>query len=138
MRRPASYNTKHGEAVLAYLESKQDTFVTAAQIAEYLEKERVAISRPTVYRQLEKLAGAGRVEKRLFGDSSVFAFRYLDPDEYRRDSYHLKCAVCDGIFNIKCGEVDQVSRHIFESHEFQVDGTVFYGKCKTCLQHGKG
>jgi len=111
-------------------------FVTAAQIADYLQKEQVSISRPTVYRQLEKLARDGKIRKYLFGGTSVSSFQYVDPAEYRQDFYHLKCEICDGVFNLKCDEVDHVSRHISESHAFQVNGsrTVFYGKCKTCQQ----
>ncbi|MDR0490447.1 MAG: transcriptional repressor [Oscillospiraceae bacterium] len=136
MHRPERYSTKQGEAVLAYLASVKDVFVTAAQIADYLQKERVPISRPTVYRQLEKLVREGRLRKYLFGDTSVSSFQYIDPDESCQDSYHLKCEICDGIFNLECDEVDHVSRHIFESHAFRVNDskTVFYGKCRTCQQ----
>ena len=127
MQRPASYNTKQGEAVLAYIESVKEAFVTAAQIIEYLKKEKVEISRPTVYRQLEKLAGDGRIRKYLFGDSTVASYKYVDPNEKSRDLYHLKCEKCDGVFDLKCNEVDHVSRHIYESHSFRVNDskTVF-------------
>jgi len=134
MKRPRNYVTKQGEAVLAYLESVKDMFVTAAQIADHLHKEQVSISRPTVYRQLEKLVKDGKVRRYLFGDTSVSSYQYIDRDEYNSDFYHMKCEVCDKIFDLKCDEVDHVSRHIYESHAFQVNDskTVFYGKCKTC------
>jgi len=109
-------------------------FVTASQITDYLKERQVVISRPTVYRQLEKLAKEGKIRKYLFGGTSCF--QYADPDEYRQDLCHLKCEICDGIFDLECDEVDNFSRHILETHEFQVNDskTVFYGKCKTCLQ----
>ena len=134
MLRPANYSTKQGEAVLAYLASVKETYVTAAQIADHLEKDHISISRPTVYRQLEKLEKYGKVRKYLFGDSSVTCFKYVDPDEYRQDVYHMKCEVCDGVFNLECDEVEHVSKHIYETHAFQVNDskTVFYGKCETC------
>ena len=136
MKRPANYTTKQGEAVLAYLASSKDGFVTAAQIAGDLQERQVAISRPTVYRQLEKLVSDGKVNKYLFSGSSVTCFRYIDQEEYGKDLYHLKCEVCEGIFNLKCDEVDHISKHIFETHDFQVNDrkTVFYGKCKTCFK----
>ena len=136
MQRPANYNTKHGKAIIAYLASVKGTFVTAAQIAEHLQKEQGAISRPTIYRQLEKLANEGKVRKNLFSDSAIYHFQYIDQNEFEQDLYHLKCESCDEVFNLKCDEVYQVSRHISEAHAFQVDDskTVFYGKCKTCLQ----
>ena len=136
MQRPENYSTKQGEAVLAYLASVKDVFVTAAQIVDHLQKEHVAISRPTVYRQLEKLVRDGKACKHLFGDTSVSRFRFIEPDEYGHESYHLKCEVCGDISDMKCEEVDHVSRHILETHDFKVNDskTVFYGKCKTCLQ----
>jgi Fur family ferric uptake transcriptional regulator len=129
-----TYNTKHGDAVLAYLLARKDSFVTVAQITGHLQKEQVHISRPTVYRQLEKLVGEGKVRKYVFGGASVSSFRYIGSGEHERECYHLKCEICDGIFDIHCGEVSQVTRHISEFHEFQVEGMVFYGKCKTCLK----
>jgi Fur family ferric uptake transcriptional regulator len=114
--------------------ASKESYVTAVQIAEHLQKEHVFIARPTIYRQLEKLASQGKVRKYLFGGTSVSSFRYVEPAEHESNSYRLKCEACDGIFNIDCAEVSQVSRHIFESREFKVADTVFYGTCKTCLQ----
>ena len=136
MQRPANYTTRQGEAVLAYVASVKDTFVTAAQITNYLKKEHVEISRPTVYRQLEKLVGDGRIRKYIFSDSTVTSYKYIDPNENRQDLYQLKCETCEGVFDLKCNEIDHVSRHIYESHSFRVNDskTVFYGKCKECQQ----
>ena len=136
MQRPANYKTKQGEAIIAYLASQRNNFVTAAQIANHLKEQEIAISRPTVYRQLDKLEREGKVRKYIFGDAAVSSFQYIDPENYHQDLYHLKCEICDGIFDLHCDEVDNFSRHIFESHAFQVNGgrTVFYGKCKLCQQ----
>ena len=133
MQRPVNYSTKQGDAVLAYLSTDKEMFVTASQIAEHLQEEQVVISKPTVYRQLERLVKEGKVRKYLFGDTTVASYQYVDPEVYDC-SYHLKCEVCDGVFNMKCDEVDHVSKHILEEHAFQVDGskTVFYGRCKMC------
>ena len=137
MQRPASYNTKHGKAILAYLSVKKDMLVTAAQIEEHLQKEQDAISRPTVYRQLERLVNEGKIRKILFSGTSGSRFQYIDPSEFEREYYHLKCEICDEVYELKCDEVDHVSRHISENHAFQVNDsrTVFYGKCQTCLQN---
>lgn len=136
MQRPANYNTKHGKAILAYLATAKDTFVTAAQIAEHLQKEQIVISRPTVYRQLDKLVREGRIREFSFDGVSGSCFQYIDPSERGERCYHLKCEICNGIFDLHCDEIECVSRHILESHAFQVNDskTVFYGKCKICLQ----
>ena len=135
MQRPANYTTKHGKALLSYLASVSDTFVTAAQIAAQLQKQQIEISRPTVYRQLEKLVAAGQVRKYLFADSSVAVFQYAAQNDSAQSGCHLKCEVCEGVFNLQCNEIDHISQHILESHAFQVNDrqTVFYGRCKTCI-----
>ena len=137
MQRPACYITRQGDAVLACLESAKDAFMTAAQISEHLQKEQIAVSRPTIYRQLEKLVNEGRARKYVFGDTSVASFQYIAPGDKGQRFYHMKCESCDGVFNLKCDEVGHVSRHILEDHEFLVNDkkTVFYGKCKKCLQN---
>jgi len=136
MQRPTSYETKHGKAILTYLKAGKDTFITAAKILEHLQEEQGAISRPTVYRQLDKLVASGKARKYSFGGSNVAYFQYIDPAESGQECYHMKCEDCDGVFNLKCDEVNHVSRHILEAHTFKVNDskTVFYGKCKTCLQ----
>lgn len=136
LQRPAYYNTKHSKVILAYLASEKEIFLTAAQIEEHLHKEQVVISRPTVYRQLEKLVSDGKIRKYTFDGSTVSCFQYVDPNEDERELYHLKCEVCDEVLPLKCDEVFHVARHILETHDFQVNDskTVFYGKCRLCLQ----
>ena len=136
MHRPANYSTKQGEAVLAYLATAKDAFVSVAQIEEHLKKKNVAISRPTIYRQLEKLVSDGKVSKYALDGVSVACFRYNDPSGYGQDTCHLKCEMCDSIFDLECDEIEHISRHISEKHAFQVNDRkiVFYGKCETCRQ----
>ena len=135
MQRPANYSTKHSKVILAYLASVNGMFVSVAQIEEYLQKQQVTISRPTVYRQLEKLICDEKVRKHIFDGSNIAYFIYINPDDREHDLYHMKCEVCDRIYFLKCDEVSHVSRHISETHDFQVNDskTVFYGKCKLCL-----
>lgn len=134
MQRPSNYNTRHGEALISYLKARPGSFVTAAQLEEHFSRRGESISRPTIYRQLEKLAARGLVRKYLLGGTSVASFQYADPDEDGSDSFRLKCRVCQGVFSIECGHASELSGHIKTAHEFQVDDTVFYGTCKSCTE----
>lgn len=135
MQRPSHYNTKNGKAIISYLASVKDSYVTAAQIAQQIRKEHGAISRPTVYRQLEKLVEEGKVRKFLFDGASMSSYQYIDSDEHEQSFPHLKCEVCNNLFNLDCDEVSHISHHISEAHAFQVNSskTVFYGKCNVCM-----
>ena len=134
MRRPSNYTTKQGEAVLAYLASEKDNFITAAQIADYLQQQQVIISRPTVYRQLDRLVRQGMIRKYSFDGTAVTSFQYIDADDCANEAYHLKCEICERVINLECDEVNHVTQHILQAHAFQVNDskTVFYGKCETC------
>lgn len=135
MQRPAHYKTKSGNAIISYLETVKDSYVTAAQIVRHLQAELGAVSRPTVYRQLEKMVSEGMVRKYFFDGSSVACFQYVDPNGQEQDLYHLKCEVCNNVFDFECDEVTDISRHISQAHAFQVNDskTVFYGKCEMCM-----
>ena len=135
-KRPANYKTKQGEAVFAYLAYKKGEYVTAIQIEEHFQSCGNAVSRTTIYRQLERLVQEGKACKYTFDGASGACFRYVNQPEYELEFYHLKCEVCGEIFNLQCDEVGQISRHISKNHAFQVNDskTVFYGKCKMCLK----
>ena len=134
-RRPANYNTKQGEAVLAYLAAQNGAYVTAAQVVEHFHNGGDIVSRTTIYRQLEKLVNEGKARKYTFDGISGTCFQYINKLQSGQDFCHLKCEGCGGLFSLECDEVDHISRHILDAHAFQVNDTktVFYGKCRTCL-----
>ena len=136
MTRPPNYATRQGEAIISYLSEMQNNYMTAAQIFGHLRNGRQNISRPTVYRQLEKLVREGWVRKFLFDGASVASYMYVGAGGDAGGFYNLKCEVCDEMIRLECAEIGIVSKHILDEHSFMVNGgkTVFYGKCKSCQQ----
>ena len=134
MHRPARYRTKRGSAVLGCLASLEGAFASAAQIEARLIEARVDVSRPTIYRQLNKLVAEGRASRIALGGASAALYRHIDPSEAARETCRLKCDSCDAMIDLDCGEVERISRHIEEEHSFRIDGrkTVFYGRCGRC------
>ena len=135
MRRSARYNTKNEKAILSYLASVKDSFVTANQVSEYMESQHISMSHTTVYRQLGKLVSDGVVRKNTFIGSGVLCFQYVGPDKYKQGLPCLKCEKCGEVQGLDCDELALVTKHILEIHAFQVDDskTVFYGTCRMCL-----
>jgi Fur family ferric uptake transcriptional regulator len=135
-RRPENYTTKQSEEILGFLVSHMDAHLTAAQIFEHFGRESVPIGRTTVYRQLERLVRNGGVRKYTFDGIPGACYQFVPKAEQRREHYHLKCETCGNIVHLKCSEMDEALGHILQSHEFQINDakTVFYGKCKFCLQ----
>lgn len=136
-RRPSNYTTKQGEAVLAYIRSLKDRHVTASEIVEHFEKNDVSIGRTTIYRQLEKLVQDGKVRKYSFDLSAGACFQYVDECKFCEEHYHMKCENCGKIIHLQDEIMSAVAAHILRVHEFEVNvmKTVFYGKCRSCIQN---
>ena len=136
-KRTSTYTTKQSKSVLEYLEMQRTTHLTAAQIIEHFEKDEMPIGRATVYRQLEKLTAEGKVRKYMIYGTIGTCFQFIPESEREQKCYHLKCDHCGRITNLHCDTCNFISRHFAEDHEFQIDDerTVFYGKCKACLQN---
>lgn len=134
-RRPSSYTTKQGKAVLACLESQKGAHVTAAQIAEHLEQAGVSIGRTTIYRQLERLSRDGRVRKYAI-DGAGACFQYADGCGDMGEHFHLKCEGCGEVVHLNGGMLPGITQDIRNNYEFEVDvnKTVFYGRCGTCVR----
>ena len=133
--RTANYTTKQSEAILACFSHRKGEYITAAQIEQYLCSSGKAVSRPTIYRRIEKLVSEGILRRYVFDGDSCACFYYPDQPEKAPDTCHLKCEICGGIFELECEEIKRTLRHISQNHSFQVNDskTVFYGKCERCL-----
>jgi len=137
MGRPASYNTKQREAVLAYIASLDGGHVTAARIVEHFENENAPIGRTTIYRHLDKLVESGKIHKYNIDDVSGACFAYVSHGTECGEHFHLKCEDCGELFHLQCDTLSEMQRHILAEHAFKVNTmkTVFYGKCDNCLQN---
>ena len=134
-KRSATYITKQREAILNYLETQKNTHLTAAQIVEHFENNAATIGRTTIYRQLERLFREGAVHRYFIEGIIGACFQFVPVHERQQECFHFKCEQCGNVSNFHCGTLEEISRHLMDSHEFQInDGkTVFYGKCKACL-----
>ena len=134
--RPEKYNTKQQEAVLAFLSEHPGAYMTAMRVVEHFQNGENMISRTTVYRQLHRLVEEGKVLKNSFEGIAGACYQYIRQPHGKHNSYHLKCESCGEITSLKCNEVEQVSQHIYETHDFQVNDskTVFYGTCNVCFR----
>lgn len=136
MKRPANYNTRQREAILEYLRSLKGTHITAAQIVGHFQKERVKIGRPTVYRHLDSFVESGQVRKYTTDGVTGACYQFTGNTEGCHEHFHLKCEDCGVLLHLECDLLGDIEQHVLEEHAFKLNAlkTVFYGKCKTCLQ----
>ena len=134
MKRPDNYHTKQREAILSYIASLGGGHVTAARIVGHFRGQGVSVSRPTVYRHLEKLTRSGRLRKYTTDGVSGACYQQADGGERCQIHLHLKCEGCGELQHIECEAFGKIRRHVFDEHTFAIDAmkTVLYGKCGHC------
>ena len=112
--------------------SKKDFF-------EYFKDREIAVGTTTIYRQLEKMVKEGLVEKYVVEGTNSACFEYIGESETSdyESCYHCKCEKCGKLIHIQCDEIECLSRHMTEHHDFQLDPkrTVFYGICNECRKN---
>jgi Fur family ferric uptake transcriptional regulator len=147
VKRPAGYNTKQSQAILAYMASLGGGQVTVAQVVEYFESIGSPIGLTTVYRHLDKLVRGGRVRRYITEgvSGSCHQYEYVGGEiradvragiqEEDAEHFHLKCEDCGTLLHMRCDVLSAIPKHIYEEHSFQIDAgkTVFYGKCADCM-----
>lgn len=118
--------TKQKQLVLSVVQSHHD-HPTADSL--YLEVRQMdnKISRGTVYRNLEQLAGTGA----LLHVKVPGADRY---DSRVERHYHMICKDCGAVCDVPIDYMDEIDRQVYEKTGFQVERhrTVFEGLCPSC------
>jgi Fur family ferric uptake transcriptional regulator len=134
--RPAAYNTRQKERILAYLASLGDRHVTVNEIAGHFPQGE--IGRTTIYRHLEKLVNAGIVRRYIQEEGAGACYQYIRQSGPCREHFHLKCEKCGALLHLHCRMLDKTQRHILKKHRFKINvlKTVFYGCCENCRGEG--
>ena len=101
---------------------------TAEEIYQEVAGQHPAISRATVYRNLNLLAQTGQIRRMEIPGS---ADRY---DHISSDHCHVKCAVCGRVFDVDMEFVRGLERGIRDAHGFDFTGydILFHGVCPEC------
>ena len=133
MLRSHNYNTKQGNAVLNCIASLNGRHITVDEIAANLSQNGNSVGIATIYRWLEKLEQNGIVRKLFVDGVSGACFQYVT----EAAGFHLMCARCGRLDDLKCNEVIDFENHVLQSHDFRIDTTrtVLYGKCAACAEN---
>lgn len=132
------YNTKQQQAVLRCLEERREEAVTAADLAEDLRRTGRPVGLATIYRQLEKLAEAGRIHRVDTAAGALYQYCGHGSDG-PRECFLLKCRRCGRIRHLDCSHLQALYSHLESEHHFRVDprGTLFCGLCAQCAADGE-
>ena len=135
----APYKTKQMTEILTFLKSVQGRHVTVNEICDFFREKGISVGTTTIYRHLEKMVKEGLAAKYVVDGSSSACFEYLGAEEHchKISCFHCKCEKCGKLIHIQCDEIECLSRHMTEHHDFQLDPkrTVFYGICNECRKN---
>ena len=134
MARTNHYRTRQREAIMDYIISLDGAHVTAAQVAEHFEKEKIPVGRTTIYRHLEQLTISGKLRKYVTDGISGACYQHVEQRDDCRIHLHLKCEECGKLQHLECGMLSEIQQHVLDEHDFKVNAmkTVLYGQCDNC------
>ena len=104
---------------------------TAEEIYDEVVKRHPAISRGTVYRNLNRLAEDGEIRRMEIPGG---------PDRYDHrchGHYHARCLQCGRVFDVEMTYLQDLEKAVTDAHGFAIQGhdIIFSGLCPECQQH---
>ena len=108
-----------------------DTHPTVDALFAEINKKHPTISKATVYRNLRNLSEIGLVLQIAVADDVA---RY---DGCTTQHYHLKCKVCNGIFDVKMESINGINEAVGKANGFHIDkhDIMFTGTCANCISN---
>lgn len=127
-----NYETKQSKLVYDFLKENSQKHFSAEEVYFAIKENGDNIGRTTVYRQLDRLVEEHKARKFFSGDNNACCYQL--ENENCHNHYHLRCSSCGALIHTECDFLDKLSQHIFNDHNFKIDGskTVLYGICKNC------
>ncbi|MDD7403320.1 MAG: transcriptional repressor [Butyribacter sp.] len=134
MNRAKTYHTRQQKAILQFMESTNQKYITVGQIAEYLKEQGESVGLTTIYRHMDRFLKEGIVQKIVLDGNSGACYQYIGSED-EANQFLLKCEDCGSIMNMDCGHMQELYSHVLEEHHFNVNPhrTMFYGVCENCL-----
>ena len=125
-------NTQRRAAILAEVSASQGP-VSAEEIFERLQERFPTLALSTVYRNLERFAADGLVEKETSPDG---VFRYAGKDDH---GHYLVCTQCHSRVRLHECPLSAMEEKLEEETGFSIDRhqLTLYGKCPTCKEREK-
>lgn len=121
-------NTKQREAIMRVLTDAKAP-LSAEEVAQALTEGFPKLALSTVYRNLERFAQAGLVERSLFHDGIT---RYSL--ERGRHGHYLICTACHEKLRIGGCPMEHIERQLAQDTGYQISGhdLTIYGVCPKC------
>lgn len=131
--------TKQKEYMLACLKENFNKHLSSSDITDILKKNKMPVSKATVYRYLAKMQKDGAIRKYKSGTKESSCYQYVSENSTCHKHYHLMCQNCSKTVHFQNREISNLLSSLNLSSNFYIDTskTVFYGLCKKCKNKDK-
>jgi Fur family ferric uptake transcriptional regulator len=121
--------TSSVEQIILETLSKEHTHLTSHQVYEEIRPRLPAVNPSTVYRALERMAGAGKVSVSDMGTGSAVYELLADGVHH-----HLVCQKCGRVITIGHAEIEDFFAAVQQKHHFTVhtNHLILFGICEDC------
>ena len=129
------YKTKHKDEIVGLLSVRSDASFSAGDIYESLVAEGIAISKSTVYRQLDSLIEAGLIKRFYSSSNDEYCYRYVGSECKKIDYYTFHCEKCGKVVNVSKEDLGSLSTLLLSKYSFNIkaENSVLSGVCEGCL-----
>lgn len=126
------YKTKQRNTLLDFFKENSNTCFTAKEL---IKNPAINLGEATVYRTLARFVAEGSLKKYISSPAEGAYYQYNDECEECKSHFHLKCTGCGTLFHMDCDFMNEMKKHIEQSHSFVVDNsqTTLYGRCSNCM-----
>jgi len=125
----ADYVTRPREWIATIL-SREQRFLSAAQIHSALRHTGARVSLSTVYRTLDRLRTKGDVTARADAEGEA-TYMLCEPAHHH---HHAICGKCGRVEDVDCAAMEQFAESLRTLHGFELNGHAleFFGRCRSC------
>ena len=104
-------------------------------IFESLVAEGVAISKSTIYRQLDSLIEVGMIKRFYSSSNAEYCYRYIGSECKKIDYFTFYCEKCGKVVNVSKEELGSLSTLLLSKYSFNIkaENSVLSGVCEGCL-----
>ncbi len=128
------YKTKTRYAIIEYLKENADRRFTARDIVDALAEAGVNIDRSTIYRNLERLCGEGKLVKYKESAVNATCYQYTEGHDSCNKHMHAQCEICGRIFHLDSDLFEKLGQDTKKEYGIEIDygKTVIICRCSAC------
>jgi len=115
---------------IASILSRDQRFLSAAEIHRAIKRAGARVSLSTVYRTLDRLSSKGEVTARADAEGEV-TYMLCEPAQHH---HHAICGECGRVEDVSCSAMEQFAQSLRALHGFELNGHAleFFGRCRSC------